>query len=169
VDRLRDSGAHPEGERPLLLRGDPPERGGRLSKRGHILALVALAAALGGCVLGRMNEGNSVRFERVDEIRAGATTKAQVLEWFGAPDDASDPQVIDAVLQASDLLPAEAVRIPFSDVFTYRFTEARVRGILLLLWNRFDVRVVHDKLVIFFDEQDRVLYYGFRRETTPEK
>jgi hypothetical protein len=169
VDRLRDAGAHPQGERALLLRGDPAERGGRLSERSHIVALVALAAALGGCVLARIGNGNAVRFERVDEIRVGATTKAQVLHWFGAPDDASDPQVIDAVLQASDLLPAEAVRIPFADVFTYRFTEARVRGILLLLWNRFDVRIAQDKLVIFFDDEDRVLYYGFRRETTPKE
>jgi hypothetical protein len=120
-------------------------------------------------VLARIDNGNAVRFERVDEIRVGTTTKAEVLAWFGAPDDASDPQVIDAVLQASDLLPAEAVRIPFADVFTYRFTEARVRGILLLLWNRFDVRIRNDKLVIFFDEEDRVLYYGYRRETTPRE
>ena len=119
---------------------------------------------LGGCVVARINEGNAVRFERLDEVRPGVTTKAEVLEWFGAPDDASDPRVIDAVLQASDLLPVEAVRIPFSDVFTYRFSEARVRGLLMFLWNRIDVRIIHDKLVIFFDEEDRVMYYGFRRE-----
>jgi len=33
------------------------------------------------------------------------------------------------------------------------------------LYNRFDVRAASDRLVVFFDEESRVLHYGFRRGT----
>jgi outer membrane protein assembly factor BamE (lipoprotein component of BamABCDE complex) len=44
-------------------------------------------------VLGRVNEGNSVRFERLDEIRVGTTTKAQVrVLYYGFRRDTPAPK-----------------------------------------------------------------------------
>lgn len=130
------------------------------------LALAALALALApGCVMGRLYEGNSVRFEQLERLVPGETTRSQVLEWFGPPDDFSDPRIVESVLQASDLLPPEAVRIQFSDVLSYRYDEGKLRAVVLILFNHVDLRIRSDKVVIFFDQDDRVRYWGWRRET----
>ena len=38
-----------------------------------------------GCLIAKYEEGASVAEERVAEIVPGKTTKAQILDWFGAP------------------------------------------------------------------------------------
>jgi hypothetical protein len=57
------------------------------------------------------------------------------------------------------------VDMPFADVLVYRFTEGRLRGLVTILYNQFRLDVASDTLVVYFDPQDRVLYYGWRKGT----
>jgi hypothetical protein len=127
---------------------------------------VGLATALGsGCITAELTDGNVVPAERVAQIRPGETTRDEILEWFGAPESFTEPGELRRLLEESELLPEEALALPFADVLVFQLTKARLRGILLLAYNRIEVRSASDRLVVFFDERDRVAHYGFRRGT----
>jgi hypothetical protein len=132
-------------------------------KFGAVLALACAASLGAGCFSMRVVAGNQVPSERVSEIQPGRTTKAEVLDWFGAPEDYTDPSGLRRVLDDGVVLPEDVLALPYADVLVFEETHGRVKGVLLILFNWFDVHVVSDRLVVFFDDQDRVLYYGFRK------
>lgn len=131
-----------------------------------LLLLLIVAAAFGSaCVNARLVDGNSVPEERIQQIRSGETTKRDVLDWFGAPESFTDPSAVRRLLEDSEMLPEDVLQLPFADVLVFELTRMRVRGLFLLLYNHVDIRSASDRLIIFFDENDRVLYYGWRRGT----
>lgn len=131
------------------------------------LGALALVAVFGlGCFSIRVVSGNEIPAERVAEIEAGVTTRAEVLEWFGAPEDYTDPSGLRRVFADGVLLPEDVLHLPYADVLVFELTRGRARGLLLLLYNHFEVRVVNDRLVVFFDDEDRVLYYGYHDDAT---
>jgi hypothetical protein len=132
-------------------------------KLGAVCALACAAWLGAGCFTIEVTAGNEVPTERVPEIMPGTTTKAEILDWFGAPEDYTDPSGLRRVLDDGVVLPEDVVALPYADVLVFETTHGRVKGVLLFLFNWFDVHVTSDRLVVFFDDQDRVLYYGFRR------
>jgi hypothetical protein len=128
-----------------------------------LLALAWIACA--GCIQARLVDGNEVPDERVAQIRPGETTKDQILDWFGAPEAATDPGELRRLLEESEVLPEDVLEMPLADVLVFELTEVKLEGLVLLLFNRFDVRAASDRLVVFFDDQSRVVHYGFRRGT----
>ncbi len=126
---------------------------------------LGLAACLSlGCFSIRVVSGNSVPADRVAAIEPGVTTRVEILEWFGAPEDFTDPSGLRRVFADGVLLPEDVLHLPYADVLVFELTRGRARGVLLLFFNYFDVRVANDRLVVFFDDQDRVLYYGYRND-----
>jgi hypothetical protein len=132
-------------------------------KLGAVCALACAAWLATGCFTIEVTAGNQVPAERVPEIEVGKTTKAEILDWFGAPEDYTDPSGLRRVLDDGVVLPEDVVALPYADVLVYETTHGRVKGLLLFLFNWFDVHVTSDRLVVFFDDQDHVLYYGFRQ------
>jgi hypothetical protein len=132
-------------------------------KLGAVCALACAAWLGAGCFTIEVTAGNEVPTERVPEIMPGTTTKAEILDWFGAPEDYTDPSGLRRVLDDGVVLPEDVVALPYADVLVFETTHGRVKGVLLFLFNWIDVHVTSDRLVVFFDDQDRVLYYGFRR------
>ena len=132
-------------------------------RSGAILALVCLAWLGAGCFSMRVVAGNEVSDERVPQIQPGRTTKAEILDWFGAPEDYTDPSGLRRVLDDGVVLPEDVLSLPYADVLVFETTHGRVKGVFTFFFNWFDVHVVSDRLVVFFDDQDRVLYYGYRR------
>ena len=130
---------------------------------GSLLALVCGAAFGAGCFSVQVVSGNQVPEEHVAQIQPGQTTRAEILDWFGAPEDYTDPSGLRRVLDDGVMLPEDVLALPYADVLVFETTHGRVKGVLLLLFNWFDVHVVSDRLVVFFDDRDRVLYYGYRR------
>jgi outer membrane protein assembly factor BamE (lipoprotein component of BamABCDE complex) len=55
------------------------------------LVLGMMACLFLGCFSIRVVSGNSVPAEQVRAIEPGVTTRAEILEWFGAPEDYTDP------------------------------------------------------------------------------
>jgi hypothetical protein len=130
---------------------------------GSLLALVCVAGLGTGCLSMKVVSGNQVPTERVADIRPGETTKAEVLDWFGAPEDYTDPSGLRRVFDEAVVLPEDVLALPYADVLVFETTHGRVKGLILILFNWLDIHVTSDRLVIFFDDQDRVLYYGFRK------
>jgi len=129
-----------------------------------ILVLLSLACAP-GCFLGRYEEGLPVPAEKVPQIVVGETTKEQILDWFGAPSGLADAELLESFLADRELMPGPVVDLPFADVLVYRLTKGRLEGVILILFNYIDFRVTSDTLVVFFDANDRVSYYGYRKGT----
>lgn len=135
--------------------------------RPAAIGALAVVAVLGlGCFSIRVVSGNEIPAERVAQIEPGVTTRADVLEWFGAPEDYTDPSGLRRVFADGVLLPEDVLHLPYADVLVFELTRGRARGLLLLLYNHFEVRVVNDRLVVFFDDEDRVLYYGYHDDAT---
>lgn len=128
------------------------------------LLLGALLLGLGsGCVLARYHEGNRLPTERVERIEPGVTTKAQILDWFGPPQNYGEDSLIERMIV--DGAPPEGSWAPerLQNVLAYEFHEGRARGVLLFLFNYMELRVHSDRLVVFFDEEDVVRYFGVER------
>jgi len=106
-----------------------------------------------------------VAAERIAEIVPGVTTKTEILAWFGAPQGLADAQLLESFLVDRELMPGPVVDMPFADVLVYRLTQGNVRGLVLILYNQFDIHIASDTLVVFFDAQDRVTQFGFRKGT----
>jgi hypothetical protein len=127
--------------------------------------ILLLCLCAGGCVIGRYEEGSPVAAERVAEIVPGVTTKTDILAWFGAPQGMADAQLLESFLVDRELMPGPVVDLPFADVLVYRLTRGKVRGMILVLYNQFDIDIASDTLVVFFDGQDRVTHFGYRNGT----
>lgn len=127
--------------------------------------MLAAVAAAPACVIGRYSEGEAVAAEQIPQIVPGQTTKREILDWFGSPQTVNEFTFLEKYLSEQELRPEAVMDLPFADVFTYRFTEGRLRGIVMILFNHFRLDVASDTLVVFFDERDRVLYYGWRKGT----
>jgi hypothetical protein len=133
--------------------------------RSAFLLCLLAAASASGCVIGRYSEGQAIPAEQIPRIVRGETTKTEILDWFGAPQSFADATLLESYMSDRDLLPGPVVDVPFADVLVYRMTRGRLKGLVLLLYNQFRVDVASDTLVVFFDESDRVLYYGWRKGT----
>lgn len=129
---------------------------------GSLLTLACAAWLAAGCFSIEVVAGNQVPAEHIPQIQPGQTTKAQVLEWFGAPEDYTDPSGLRRVLDDGVVLPEDVLALPYADVLVFETTRGRVKGVFTILFNWFDVKVASDRLVVFFDDEDRVLYYGYR-------
>lgn len=127
--------------------------------------LVAALAVAPGCVIGRYSEGQTIPADQIPRIVPGTTTKAEILEWFGAPQSYADATFLEDFMSERELVPGPVVDLPFADVLVYRFTEGELRGLVMILYNHIRLDVASDTLVIYFDEQDRVLYHGWRKGT----
>jgi hypothetical protein len=131
-------------------------------KLGILLLSLSCAA---GCFVGRYQEGLPVAADKIAQIVPGQTTKAEILDWFGAPSGLADAQLLESFLADRELLPGPVVDLPFADVLVFRLTEGRLSGLVLILWNTVEFRVQSDTLIVFFDEKDRVSYFGYRKGT----
>ena len=123
------------------------------------LLVAALAA---GCVTAEITEGSDISWDSVGRIRVGETTRDEVLGWLGAPQNFANPTALGEFLESGGLSSEATLRYPFSDVFVYQLSHGHVRGFAALLYNRFDLHIDSDLVVILFDQTDRVSHFGIR-------
>lgn len=145
-----------------------------MSGRPFCLAVVLVSGILAGCLSATFSEGDRIPQDRVAEIRIGHTTKSDILAWFGAPRAFTDTTVIERVLESSldldftgglssegeGLAPEEVLSLPLEDAMVFRAVRAKFDARFYVFVVRADVRVESNTLVVFFDEEDRVKYYG---------
>jgi hypothetical protein len=136
-----------------------------MSRRAAQLAVALLASlASGGCFSLSGRFGAPIPLERVNEIRAGETTREQITAWFGPPSAFFKPGLLDLIL--ADGSDVEAASAPvLEDVYSYRYIETRVRlAIVPLILLRARATTQTESLIVFFDESGVVRYHGFRHD-----
>jgi hypothetical protein len=127
------------------------------------ISWIALLVLASGCVNARMYEGSEIPWQSVEQIRPGQTTRSQVLDWLGAPQNFSNPSALVEFLEGEGIESETYSRYPFADVFVYQLTRGRLRGFVALLYNRFELYVDSDLVVILFGHDDLVRHIGIRR------
>lgn len=142
-------------------------RGGLLNamRAAAAFAFAAVGAlALCGCFNIGVVTGEEIPADRVSNIVPGKTTKDEILRWFGAPSEATDGEVLARMFDAGEIAAEDLVALPFSDMLVYEILEgdAKILMTIVFNWARVDVR--RDRLMVFFDERDVVLYYGVTRQ-----
>jgi hypothetical protein len=126
------------------------------------LVLGMMACLFLGCFSIRVVSGNSVPAEQVRAIEPGVTTRAEILEWFGAPEDYTDPSGLRRLVARGVVIPEDVLHLPYADVLVFERVRARAKGVFTFFFNAFEVQIAPDRLVVFFDDEDHVLYYGYR-------
>jgi hypothetical protein len=130
-----------------------------------VLALAGVAWLGAGCVMMNVVGGNEVPEERIAQIRPGETTRAEILDWFGSPAAYTDPSGLRLLFEAAEVRPEDVLTFPYADVLVFQLTRAKGRALLLFVFNYIEARGASDRLVVFFDDKDRVMYYGYRKGT----
>ncbi|OGP96472.1 MAG: hypothetical protein A2157_07850 [Deltaproteobacteria bacterium RBG_16_47_11] len=130
-----------------------------------IIGILSLAFLLASCVIGHYHEGPKISEEKIKEIKPGVTTKAEIVSWFGPPQNYISPTVFNEILREMDVTREPLTNYPFANILSYQFNRGNIRAIVLVLFNYVDANVKSDHLVIFLDENEKVKYYGFRKGT----
>jgi hypothetical protein len=123
--------------------------------------LVALLPALllPGCLYVQASGhfGSALDPEVIARIVPGRTTKGEVLELLGPPEEFLRSEVVGSLGdETTRISGAVALGNRARDAFTYQRDELSARGSILLLYNRVRSEIVSDLLVVFFDGEDRV-------------
>jgi hypothetical protein len=139
---------------------------------GQIRPLVCALGlvVLSGCVMGRIYRDHPLDEQKIATIQRGVTTKAQILEQFGPPQEIETRELVaigggvDEVLSGRGSKP-KAESLVGARYFRYSYSRANGFGIVLLLFNYLDFDQKNDSLVIFFDNQDVVQDVAYERDT----
>jgi len=129
------------------------------------LTILFLSSFATGCVVGRYSEGPKILVEKIKDIKPGVTTKEEIISWFGPPQNYISPTVFNEILRELDMTREPLTTYPFANILSYQYNQGKVRALVLILFNYIEGKVKSDHLVIFFDENDRVKYYGFHKGT----
>jgi ABC-type cobalt transport system substrate-binding protein len=130
-----------------------------------IIGIFCLALLLTSCVVGRYYEGAQISEEKIREIKPGVTTKAEIISWFGPPQNYISPTIFNEILREIDVTREPLTNYPFANILSYQYNRGNIRAIVLVLFNFVDAKVKSDHLVIFFDDNEKVKYYGFHKGT----
>jgi len=131
----------------------------------YIAGILILSLFSTGCVIGRYYEGPNVIAEKVKDIKPGITTKEEIIEWFGPPQNYMSPTVFNKILRDLEVTGEPLTTYPFANILSYQYDQGNIRALILVLFNYAEAKVKSDHLVIFLDENEKVKYYGFRRGT----
>jgi hypothetical protein len=131
------------------------------------LRAVALLPALllSGClyISASGSFGSYLDPDVVSRIVPGESTKGEVLELLGPPEEFVRSEVLGSLGdETARVAGAVSLGNRAQDAFTYQRDTLSAHGSLLLLYNRARANIETDLLVIFFDEEDRVREISFR-------
>ena len=138
---------------------------GKRSISPWLKLLIVAVLFVEGCVMGRYYEGPEITAEKIQWIKPGITTKAEIVEWFGPPQNYVTPNMINEILAELEVTREPLTTYPFSNILVYQHNEGRLRALILILFNHAEFDVKSDHLVVFVDDQERVKYFGFRKGT----
>jgi hypothetical protein len=130
-----------------------------------LIGILYFACLLTSCVIGRYYEGPKISEDKIRAIEPGVTTKAEIVSWFGPPQNYISPTIFNEILREMDVTREPLTNYPFANILSYQYNQGNIRAMVLILFNFIDAKVKSDHLVIFLDENERVKYYGFRKGT----
>jgi len=125
------------------------------------LLIVVLSS---GCFSFTGHFGAPIPVTRVNDIREGVTTRADITAWFGPPSAFYRPSLVDLITARGEDIEAPNAPI-IEDVYSYRYIENRARiWIIPIVMLRARATTQTQSLAVFFDEAGVVRYYGYRED-----
>ena len=105
---------------------------------------------LAGCAEYESKRGVEVvwQADAVNELEAGKTTRAQVLKLLGPP--------------------SQVISLDDESVLYYLLEHSEGEGLILIVYNRFQVDTRYDRAIFFFDENDVLTDYATHIQTLDE-
>ncbi len=141
-----------------------------MTRNAQWVAVWLLGAAVSGCVMGRTYRDHPLDEQKIAAIERGVTTKAQILQSFGPPQEIDQRELVivgggvDEAVTGRKPRP-QAENLVGARYFRYTYARANGFGIILLLFNYLDFDQKNDSLVIFFDDKDVVADVAYERDT----
>jgi hypothetical protein len=111
--------------------------------------VVALSLACGACIIGRDYVGNELHADPATMLHPGATTLAEVLQTFGAPDKIQRRH-------NGDILTYRYVRQNSAEL---RLQDPVVTGVTFFVYSKEQQKA--NRLTLFFDDKGVLSAYGF--------
>jgi hypothetical protein len=131
-----------------------------------VFLTILLTLSLSACIKGHFMEGSKIYEDNISKIKISQTTRDDILKWFGPPVEFQDPKTLKMILQTLDLTAeTPAVDHPFEDAFVYEYTYAKTSGFSIIIYTYIKTDSKKDILMVFFDDNDKVQYYAFRKGT----
>lgn len=131
------------------------------------IAAAACLALSAGCIsFGRTYEGNPIDPETVALLVEGETTRAQVMEMFGAPNVVETANITALAEQSLARYEGEELTLKidpalFNEVYIYERTQTNHFILFLILFNYYSSDQRSDRLAIFFDTEGKVRGVGW--------
>jgi len=129
-----------------------------------------LAFVSAGCALARGYRDHPLDEQKIATIQRGVTTKNEVLQLLGPPQEIDARELTAVGVSLDQVLPRPGEKPPAERIVAarwFRYTYERGNGmaIILVLFNYFDLDQKNDSLVIFFDGDNKVEDFAFRKDT----
>ena len=139
------------------------------SRIGWLLCACALVT-VPGCVIGRVYRDHPLDEQKIAAIERGVTTKAQILQQFGPPQEVEARELVAIGVPFEQFLSHRGDKPPVDSLvgaryFRYTYSRGNAFAIILILFNYGDFDQKNDSLVIFFNSQDVVEDFAYERDT----
>src|ERR1035437_1401536 len=138
--------------------------------RFSALGLTGVAMLVSGCVMARTYRDHPIDEQQMATIQRGVTTKNDILGLLGPPQEIDARELTAVGVPFEQILPRPGEKPPLERIVAarwFRYTYERGNGMamILLLFNYFDFDQKNDSLVIFFDGDNKVEDFAFRKDT----
>ncbi len=140
------------------------------ARRFVVAAALPVAALLSGCVMGRVYRDQPLDEVKIAAIQRGVTTKQEILDRFGPPQEIEARELVAIGVpfepffsRKGDKPPIE--RIVATRFFRYTYSRGNALAMILVLFNYGEFDQKNDNLVIFFDGDNKVEDFAFRKDT----
>lgn len=136
----------------------------------RLLGLGALALAFSGCVMARTYRDHPLDEQKIATIQRGVTTKNDILQLLGPPQEIDARELTAVGVGLEQVLPRPGEKPPVERIvaarwFRYTYERGNGLGMILVLFNYFEFDQKNDSLVIFFDGDNKVEDFAFRKDT----
>ena len=128
-------------------------------------AIVALTLLCSGCIIGQYYDGSEIPADKLAQIKPGETTKGEIVEWFGPCEESVSPALASRIVRSLSGRGRPLGDSAFGNVLSFQYSRGKFKGIWLIVFNWWQIKAKSDQLVVFFDDNEKVKYYGFRRGT----
>jgi hypothetical protein len=139
------------------------------AQRGAV-AFGVLAVLLSGCVVGRVYRDHPLDEQKIAALQRGVTTKTQVLEMFGPPQEIEARELTAIGVPFEPFLSRRGEKPPVERLvaarfFRYTYARGNAQALILIIFNYAEFDQKNDTLLIFFDGDNKVEDYAFARDT----
>lgn len=142
----------------------------RIAQATGVLIPVLELLMLPGCVIGRVYRDHPLDEQKIAAIERGVTTKTEVLQRFGPPQEIDARELTAIGVPFEPFLSRRGEKAPVERLvaaryFRYTFSRGNAFGIILILFNYAEFDQKNDTLLIFFDGDNKVEDFAFEKDT----